>query len=163
MEYDDITHLPDKYDLGSDLIPSKFKLDDAIRSKMDNPLIEYEKADAEETAANPDVVALDNDFDLARENIKDTIKTANTALTEALTLAQAADSPRGFEVVATILKTVAEMNKDLLEIHTMREVTRRKRADRLGLAGADQNVTNQQNNYYISSPMDIIEKLREQK
>lgn len=60
---------------------------------------------------------LDKDFEFAKDNIKMLISSGSEAIEEILKVAKAGDSPRAYEVVSQLLKTVADMNKDLLDLH----------------------------------------------
>lgn len=155
-----VEHLPDKYDYHmDDLIPSSFRLDEAVRK--DNPLIEYANDLAEEESSTPELLELENDFDVARNSIKNVIKQSATVLSDAMVLASASDSPRSIEVVATLLKTIADMNKDLLALHDARENVKKKRNDRVRGEGGQVTVNNnQQNNYYLASPMDVVDQIK---
>jgi hypothetical protein len=62
-------------------------------------------------------VSLDKDFEYAKDNIKMLIANGSDAIEEILKVAKAGDSPRAYEVVSQLLKTVADMNKDLLDLH----------------------------------------------
>ena len=57
------------------------------------------------------------DYEKAQENIKDLINNGNMALESALKVATESDSPRAFEVVAILLKTMADLNNNMLDIH----------------------------------------------
>ena len=61
---------------------------------------------------------LNNDFDTARKNITDMISTGIDAVEGIMKVATAGDSPRAYEVVSMLIKTIADMNKDLIELHT---------------------------------------------
>jgi hypothetical protein len=56
------------------------------------------------------------DANFARENIKQLISSGNIALGELATVANQSESPRAYEVLATMMKNLADMNKDLLEL-----------------------------------------------
>ena len=58
-----------------------------------------------------------SDFEYARGNIFTFIETGKDALQEALTVASASESARGFEVVGGLLKNLSEINKQLIDIH----------------------------------------------
>jgi hypothetical protein len=60
---------------------------------------------------------LNNDFDTARKNISDMINVGMDAVDGIMKVAIGSDSPRAYEVASILLKTVSEMNKDLIEIH----------------------------------------------
>jgi hypothetical protein len=59
---------------------------------------------------------IDTDTNFARENIKQLINKGNKSLEELSTVANQSESPRAYEVLATMMKNLADMNKDLLEL-----------------------------------------------
>ncbi len=59
---------------------------------------------------------IDADADFARENMRELISSGNRALSELASVANQSESPRAYEVLATMMKSLAEMNKDLLEL-----------------------------------------------
>lgn len=64
---------------------------------------------------------IDQDADLARENIKDLVKKGSRAIEELAVVARDSQQPRAYEVMATMLKSLSEMNKDLLEIQKQKQ------------------------------------------
>ena len=159
---EEIEHLPDDYGFGA-LIPSEFKLDE--EKKKANPLLEYKTEldiqDAPSTVGGTkEDKQLEADFDLARANIKTALGNTSSVITDAVALARSSDSPRAFEVVATLLKSISDVNRDLLNIHEQRETIKSKRAVKTD-TGVTQN--NQQNNYFIGSPAELNRFLSEQK
>ena len=62
-------------------------------------------------------VSLDADFNFVRDNIKDLINNGSSAVEEILKVAKAGDSPRAYEVLGQLLKTVSDMNKDLIDLY----------------------------------------------
>jgi len=59
---------------------------------------------------------IDADAEFARNNMRKLINNGNKALDELSFVANQSESPRAYEVLATMMKNLAEMNKDLLEI-----------------------------------------------
>lgn len=57
------------------------------------------------------------DYELVQNNLKGLIGTGNVALESALKVATESDSPRAFEVVAILLKTMADLNNNVLDVH----------------------------------------------
>jgi hypothetical protein len=57
------------------------------------------------------------DYELVQSNLKDLIGNGNMALESALKVATESDSPRAFEVVAILLKTMADLNNNVLDVH----------------------------------------------
>jgi hypothetical protein len=59
---------------------------------------------------------IDNDTNFARENIKQLIEKGSKSFEELTTVANQSESPRAYEVLATMMKSLSDMNKDLLEL-----------------------------------------------
>ncbi len=66
---------------------------------------------------------IDADAEFARNNMRELINNGNKALTDLASVANQSESPRAYEVLATMMKNLAEMNKDLLALQkTKREL-----------------------------------------
>ena len=63
---------------------------------------------------------LDTDRDYARTNFYDAIEAGSRALQEMLDVAQQSNHPRAYEVVATLIKTLTDANKDLVAMSEKR-------------------------------------------
>ena len=63
------------------------------------------------------VEKIEQDFEEVRQNYKNMISVGDNALTEILNVAKQSQSPRAFEVVATLISTLNNVNKDLLNLH----------------------------------------------
>ena len=59
---------------------------------------------------------VDADANFARNNMRTLITNGNDALQKLASVADQSESPRAYEVLATMMKNLAEMNKDLLEL-----------------------------------------------
>jgi hypothetical protein len=57
------------------------------------------------------------DHNFARSNMYSLMQQGQDALLYAIDLAKQTESPRGFEVVATMMKNLADMNSQLLDLH----------------------------------------------
>ena len=98
--------------------------------------------------------SLDKDFEYAKDNIKLLISNGTDAIEEILKVAKAGDSPRAYEVVSQLLKTVADMNKDLLDLHQKAKAVKKETVN-------VKNTTN--NSIYVGSTselQDLINKDR---
>jgi hypothetical protein len=60
--------------------------------------------------------SIDDDAEYARQNIRGLIEKGNDAANHIVEIAKQSEHPRAFEVAAGLLKNLADMNKDLLEI-----------------------------------------------
>jgi hypothetical protein len=72
-----------------------------------------EKSKNIEVAGNS---AASEDYDFARENLKRLIATGSMGLEGILKVASESDSPRAYEVLATTLKTLADINVNLMDV-----------------------------------------------
>jgi hypothetical protein len=59
---------------------------------------------------------IDDDADFARKNIRELITKGNTAMDNILHVAKESEAPRAYEVAATLIKNLADLNKDLLDL-----------------------------------------------
>ena len=108
------------------------------------PVVVEEKSDAEQ------------DFELARKNLQELAKKGNKALDELIMLAKNSEHPRAYEVVATLIKTLADTNKDLLE-------TRKRKIDIDKARGASTNsdAKTVNNNLFVGSTAELQKFLKE--
>ena len=61
---------------------------------------------------------IETDYKYARENLYEIIENGSHALNELVEIAKSSEHPRAFEVVASLMKTLTDANKDLLEIQS---------------------------------------------
>ena len=59
---------------------------------------------------------IENDFKYTRENLYSVIEQGNKALEDMIDVARASEHPRAYEVVSTLMKTLVDANKDLLDL-----------------------------------------------
>lgn len=57
------------------------------------------------------------DADYAKQNIRELLETGKETLLEMIDVAKNSESPRAYEVVATLMKQLADMNSQLLDLH----------------------------------------------
>ena len=100
---------------------------------------------------------IESDFNFARSNIRDLIRRGNGAIDNILQVAAASEHPRAFEVASNLIKTMADMNKDLLDIQ-------KKKQELTGKAPETQTTTvNVDKAVFVGSTNDLIKKLKEEK
>jgi hypothetical protein len=93
-----------------------------------------------------------DDFEFARGNMIAAIEKGQEALSGILDVAGMSQNPRSYEVVATLLKTVADANKDLLELQ------KRK----MDLTGVGPNPTTVNNNLFVGSTAELQQLIKKQ-
>jgi len=59
---------------------------------------------------------VDDDAEFARNNIRNLIVQGNLAVDGILNVAKESEHPRAYEVAATLIKSLSDLNKDLMEI-----------------------------------------------
>ncbi len=94
-----------------------------------------------------------DDFEYARGNLIAAIEKGQEALTDIVSVAGMSQHPRAFEVVATLLKTVADANKDLLELQ------KRKR----DLTGETAAPTTVNNNLFVGSTTELQQLIKKRR
>ena len=123
-----------------------------------NPLVVEEQKQEE---ALPVVIEeetdAERDFEMARKNLQDLASKGGKALDELILLAKNSEQPRAFEVVSTLIKALADTNKDLLDI-------RKKKLDidkARGIVKTEEgkNVTN--NNLFVGSTAELQKFLKD--
>ena len=63
----------------------------------------------------------EEDFTKARENIAKLIEKGESAVDGILQLAKESEHPRAYEVASTLIKTMVEANKELLDVHKQKK------------------------------------------
>lgn len=92
-----------------------------------------------------------DDYEYARGSMINVIEKGQEALNDMLDVAQRSQHPRGYEVVATLISTLANANKDLLDL------TKKKKELEQNSDGGPSTVNN---NLYIGSTADLLKLLK---
>ena len=64
---------------------------------------------------------VESDYDKTRKNLLELLKKGQTALDAALAVAQQSEHPRAFEVVGNLMKQVADINSQLMDLHQQKQ------------------------------------------
>ena len=119
---------------------------DVIANSLDLQPIEDNKKTAQDNIVD--------DYEYARGNMIAVIEKGQEALSGILDVAGMSQHPRSYEVVATLVKAVADANKDLLEL-----AKKRKDLEKVE-NGGPQTVNN---NLYLGSTADLLKLLKDNK
>ena len=95
------------------------------------------------------------DADFARENIRGLVTQGNQAVNELMLIARDGQHPRAFEVLSGLMKNLADMNKDLLEIQ--------KRKKDLAPKAEAQNNLSIDKAVFVGSTAELVKMLKTQK
>jgi len=97
---------------------------------------------------------VETDAALARKNIKSLLDKGNGAIDNLLLVAQESEHPRAYEVAANFIKTLADLNKDLLEVQ-------KKKSD-LRPQATTQSI-NVEKAVFVGSTAELLKQIRENK
>ena len=126
-----------------------------IEFEVVEPVVESTTPVVVETTAVNSVVEEDTEF--ARKNIKDLISKGTTAMDNLLQIANASEHPRAFEVAAGLIKNMADMNKDLLDIQKKkRDLSPKSESN----SGGNVNVSNA---VFVGNTNELIKLLKNNK
>lgn len=89
---------------------------------------------------------VENDFEYARQNMYEIIGQGQEAIARLMDIADQSQHPRAYEVVANLIKTMAETNKDLLDL------SKKKRDLKPKEEAKQQQVTN---NLFVGSTAEL--------
>lgn len=95
-----------------------------------------------------------DDYEYARQNLYDIIEKGNDALEHIVDIAKQSESARAFEVVTNLIKTMAETNKDLLQL-----AKAKKEIDKDDSV-PDRNITN--NNLFVGSSAELLKMIKKE-
>jgi len=135
------------------------KLSDALEIELEDNEIVH---DGQSAGGSPIMIPtteedkLKRDYNLVRKNLKEIIDTGNTAIDGILTVASETESPRAYEVAAQMIKNVADVNKDLLEMHNKMKQIRKEDGGQKA-----NNITN--NSLFVGSTQELQKLLKQQK
>lgn len=105
--------------------------------------------------AKQDVIESDTEF--ARQNIRELLEKGGNAVDELASVARDSQHPRAYEVMATLIKNLSDMNKDLLEIQ------KRKKDLNAEDRGSTKNPINVDKAVFIGSTAELIKQIKANK
>jgi|TARA_Y100000310_G_C20426777_1_gene689476 hypothetical protein len=89
---------------------------------------------------------LEKDYKQVRGNLRDLISTGKDAIDGILNVAIDSDAPRAYEVASQMIKTISEVNKDLIDLHLKIKDIKKEEIE-------VKNTTN--NSIYVGSTSDL--------
>ena len=139
-----------------------------IMNKTDKKLSEL--FDVDPIATNVEVVSstevmpvkpedvVETDTEYARRNIRDLIDKGSVAVDNLLQVSKESEHPRAYEVVAGLMKTMADLNKDLLELQKRKKDLQ----PQLDSASNRGNITVEKA-VFVGSTAELLKQIRENK
>jgi len=98
---------------------------------------------------------IETDAALARKNIKGLLDKGGAAIDNLLLVAQESEHPRAYEVAANFIKTLGDLNKDLLEI--------KKQKQSLRPVEINNQSINVEKAVFVGSTAELLKQIRENK
>jgi hypothetical protein len=108
------------------------------------------------TEQEPDLVSIsseEDDFTFARKNIRTLAEKGQIAVNEILQVAKATQHPRAFEVAATLIKNMSDINKDLMDLQKKKNDLLPKR---------EETVVNVDKAVFVGSTRDLIKQIKQE-
>lgn len=127
------------------------KLNEKLSEVLDVEPINYQTTEIIEVKT-----PVEDDAEFARTNIKELISKGNTAIDNLLLVANQSEHPRAYEVAAGLIKNLADLNKDLLEIQ------KRKR-DLDPTQAKNNSTTNIDKAVFVGSTTELVKFLKNNK
>jgi hypothetical protein len=101
--------------------------------------------------------SVQDDAEYARKNLRTLIEKGNNAVDNIIEIAKQSEHPRAFEVAAGLLKNLADMNKDLMEIQK-----RKKDLSPVDASAGAKNI-NVDKEVFVGSTAELVKMLKSNK
>jgi len=110
-----------------------------------SPIVKQEPKSITTSNSKEDI---DVDYRETRKSLKNLIETGEIAISGILKVAEEGDHPRAYEVVAQMLKTVSDINKDLIDLHKKTKEAKKEETKLI-----QKTTTN--NSFYVGSTSEL--------
>lgn len=128
------------------------KIDDSLSEIFDLPTVSKTHVDVIDSSGSvikPAQEKIENDYETTRDNLRTLLTTGQAALSHALEVAKSSEHPRAFEVVGNLMKQLADVNQQLMDLHQQKA-----KLDAPGKAEAAKQVTNN-NAIFVGSTSEL--------
>jgi hypothetical protein len=99
------------------------------------------------------------DYDLSRRTFRDLIEKGNDAIDELFSLAKTSEHPRAYEVLGTLIKTVADTTNNLYDLQKKSKELNKKPSDATDTSGS----VTVQKAVFVGSTTELLRKIKEEK
>lgn len=119
---------------------------------------EFERTDnlpskPESVKPNFEQKQIETDADYVRGNLYDLIDKGTRSMDELLAIADQSQHPRAYEVISTMMKTLVDTNKELLDMHG-------KKKKLIEEQPKDKTPETVNNNLFVGSTKDVLEMIK---
>jgi hypothetical protein len=138
-------------------------VDNAITEFLDLEVIPQEEKKSDEllpVVARPENEPTEDeksDYVLSRQTLHNIIEKGNLVLEDMMVLARESESPRVYEVLATMMKTMSDSTKDLSELHKRVRETRLIKKD----AKVDETNISVDKAVFVGTTADLLKMKKE--
>ena len=132
------------------------KIDDRLSEIFDTEPMssKTEIITADGEIISPSADKIESDYDKSRGNLHDLLLKGQDALNFAIEVAKQSEHPRAFEVVGNLIKQLADVNQQLMDIHQQKQ-----KLDAPGKADASKQVTNN-NAIFVGSTSELAKMIK---
>lgn len=130
------------------------KIDESLSAEFGiEPMKATEVITADGEIINASTNKIEDDYDHARNNLRELLLNGQSALQTALSVAQQSEHPRAIEVVGNLMKQLADINQQLLDLHQQKQKLDAPKE------GAKKEVTNN-NAIFVGSTAELNKMLK---
>lgn len=125
-------------------------------------IFDVEPIDIVETQITTEIIemssnnSVETDTEVARDNLKNLLNKGNRAVEELALVARDSQHPRAYEVLAGMMKNLADMNKDLLEIQ-------KRKQDLMGTKSSNNKDVNIDKAVFVGSTAELMKLIKSNK
>jgi len=127
-------------------------MNDKLSEVFDIEIISEEKSLVPEIVEEPEISSgnqkIETDYDASRKNLQVLLVQGEDALTNALEVAKQSEHPRAFEVVGNLIKQLADVNQQLMDLHKQKQNLDNPKGSK-----TEKNVTN--NSIFVGSTAEL--------
>ena len=123
--------------------------------KTDIEIIQPERK-TEIVEAHQDLPDLEADYQLSRHTFRELIRKGNLAMEDMTSLARESESPRAYEVLATMMKTIADTTKDLYDLQKKTKELKQDKG-----SPTDTNNITVEKAVFVGSTAELLRKVKE--
>ena len=99
---------------------------------------------------------IEADYNLSRRTFRSLIDKGNAAMENLTDLAKESESPRAYEVLATMMRTIADTTKDLYDLQ-------KKTKDLKGEKKEETTNVTVEKAVFVGTPSDLLKRIKEEK
>ena len=133
------------------------KINEKLSQALDIEPIELTPTEIVEVTPIESTNVVDDDAEFARNNIRNLIQKGTTAMDNLLHVAKESEAPRAYEVAATLIKNLSDLNKDLLDIQKKKKDLNKEEKS------GNNNGINVDKAVFIGSTKELVKMLKSSK